>query len=108
MEKNYSPPPLNSTEMGTILTKLHQPPTGSDLPIWVQAEFPEWLYVCMASYWGEDFLKEAQALNMRAPVDLRVNTLKASVNRALEILRNDGLGQNQRPFSHRASPSGPT
>ena len=97
--RNYSPPPLNPTEMGTILTKSREPTTDSDLPTWVRAEFPEWLYAGMASYWGEDFITEAQALNMRAPVDLRVNTLKASVNRALEILKNDGLVAEPTPLS---------
>ena len=97
--KEYSPPPLNPTEMGTILTKSREPTTDSDLPTWIRAEFPKWLYADMASYWGEDFLTEAQALNMRAPVDLRVNTLKASVNRALEILKNDGLVAEPTPLS---------
>ena len=97
--RNYNPAPLNPTEMGTIIPKSREPTTDSDLPTWVRAEFPEWLYAGMASYWGEDFITEAQALNMRAPVDLRVNTLKASVNRALEILRNDGLVAEPTPLS---------
>ena len=97
--RNYSPPPLNPTEMGTIRTKSREPTSDSDLPTWVRAEFPEWLYADMASYWGGDFITEAQALNMRAPVDLRVNTLKASVNRALEILKNDGLVAEPTPLS---------
>ena len=72
---NYSPPPLNPTEMGTIPTKSDKPTTDSDLPTWVQAEFPEWLYTGMASYWNENFIAEAQALNMRAPVDLKVGKI---------------------------------
>ncbi len=97
--RGYSPAPLSSTEMVSIITKSCQPAEDPDLPSWVQAEFPEWLYAGMTSYWGNSFITEAQALNMPAPVDLRVNILKASCNGALDILKNDGLVAEPTPLS---------
>lgn len=99
---NYNPAPLNPAEMELITTASLEPAaTTSDLklPDWVQAEFPEWLYADMASYWGQNFNTEARSLNMPAPVDLRVNTLKASCNRVLKILKNDSLAAEPTPYS---------
>ena len=96
----YNPAPLSPAEMD-LTTNASREPVAADLalPGWVQAEFPEWLYEGMASYWGQNFNTEAQALNMPAPVDLRVNTLKASCTRVLEILKNDGLAAEPTPYS---------
>ncbi len=97
--KGYSPPPLNSTERNlasSLLTGGH----GNDTPpLWVQTEFPEWLTEAMETYWANNFGEETEALNKPAPVDLRVNTLKADCGRALQILKNDGLEANPTPYS---------
>ena len=99
---NYSPAPLSPVEMALITTASLKPIAGASVPAlpgWVQAEFPEWLYAGMESYWGQSFRTEAKALNMPAPVDLRVNTLKASCTRVLEILKNDRLTAEPTPHS---------
>ena len=95
----YNPAPLTPSEMDLITTKSRQLAEESDMPSWVQAEFPQWLFDGMTSYWGQNFLTEAQALNKPAPVDLRVNTLKTNCNNVLEILKNDGLAVEPTPLS---------
>lgn len=52
--------------------------SAGDAPDWVQADVPEWLWPSFASAFGAAAVAEGQALAARAPVDLRVNRLKAS------------------------------
>jgi len=84
----YAPTALTSEEttfIGDLADKK------DDTPDWVSAEIPEWLYGELSTAWGENTASEAKALNTPAPLDLRVNTLKADVGRALEVLRNDKI-----------------
>jgi 16S rRNA (cytosine967-C5)-methyltransferase len=52
----------------------------------VAGDYPDWLEPYMARAFGEGRVAEAQALAQRAPVDLRVNTLKTDPERALKAL----------------------
>ncbi len=45
-------------------------------PPWVVGDYPEWLDPYLARVFGEERAEEAAALARRAPLDLRVNTLK--------------------------------
>ena len=98
--KKYNPTPLNSAELGMIKNVSSQiAEIDTAMPDWVAAELPEWVYDGMASYWGQNIDDEAKALNMPAPVDLRVNTLKASCTDAITTLKNDGLAAEPTPYS---------
>jgi 16S rRNA (cytosine967-C5)-methyltransferase len=55
-------------------------------PAPVRGDYPDWLDPHLARVFGEDRAAEAEALTARAPVDLRVNTLKADTPRALKAL----------------------
>src|SRR6201995_645411 len=48
-----------------------------DAPAHVRGDYPEWLDSKFAAVFDEDRAAEGAALSRRAPVDLRVNTLKA-------------------------------
>jgi len=52
----------------------------------VAGDYPDWLDASLARAYGETRAAEAQALAERAPVDLRVNTLKTDPERALKAL----------------------
>ncbi|MEM9669148.1 MAG: RsmB/NOP family class I SAM-dependent RNA methyltransferase [Pseudomonadota bacterium] len=54
----------------------------------VAGDFPEWLVPHMARVFGEEAVIEAQAMAVRADVDLRVNTLKADAEKAGKALRS--------------------
>jgi 16S rRNA (cytosine967-C5)-methyltransferase len=52
----------------------------------VRGDYPDWLEPLMERVFGEDRAAEGAALAERAPVDVRVNTLKTDVARALKAL----------------------
>ncbi len=52
----------------------------------VAGDFPEWIAPYFARVFGDRAAREGAALAKRAPVDLRVNTLKTTRDKALEAL----------------------
>jgi 16S rRNA (cytosine967-C5)-methyltransferase len=75
---------------------------GSDLadaPPPVRGDYPEFLDAALERVFGEDRAAEGEALAERAPVDVRVNTLKTDTARALKALA---------PFDPQASALLPT
>jgi 16S rRNA (cytosine967-C5)-methyltransferase len=63
-----------------------------DMPGWVRGEYPEWVEPRLAATFGERLAAEMGALRDEAPVDLRVNTLKAPDRAtALAALQAEGL-----------------
>ncbi|MGO4524771.1 RsmB/NOP family class I SAM-dependent RNA methyltransferase [Microvirga sp. 2MCAF35] len=50
----------------------------SGAPAHVAGDFPDWIEPSLQHLFGEDLVPEMQALTTRAPLDLRVNTLKVS------------------------------
>jgi 16S rRNA (cytosine967-C5)-methyltransferase len=80
----------------------------ADAPGWVRAELPEWLYAEFVAGFGDGSAAEGRALAERAPIDLRVNTLKADRPRVLKALEK--YGAEPTPFSPwgvRIAPPGP-
>jgi 16S rRNA (cytosine967-C5)-methyltransferase len=67
----HSPAPLDDTEHA----RLHAADlTGA--PPWAAGDYPEWLDPYLARVFGDERAAEGAALASRAPLDLRVNTLK--------------------------------
>lgn len=58
----------------------------ADAPLHVQADIPEWLLPSFGRVFADRAIEEGKALARRAPVDLRVNTLKADRERVLRAL----------------------
>jgi 16S rRNA (cytosine967-C5)-methyltransferase len=70
------------------------------LPPAVRLDLPDWLYAqCLAQYTAEGTERLAAALNQAAPLDLRVNSLKAGRQEVLTRLLADGLAAAACPFS---------
>lgn len=65
---------------------LTSPRPLDEAPPPVAGDYPDWLEPYMTRAFGERRVAEAQALSERAPVDLRVNTLKADPEKALKAL----------------------
>ena len=55
-------------------------------PPHVAGDYPEWLDPHLAQTFGDERAAEGAALAARAPLDLRVNTLKTTAEKALEAL----------------------
>ena len=69
----------------------------ADAPPHVAGDYPEWLDGHLAAVFGEDRVAEAAAMASRAPLDLRVNTLRATREKALAALAH--LGAVATPWS---------
>jgi 16S rRNA (cytosine967-C5)-methyltransferase len=69
------------------------------MPAWVRGEYPAWLEARLAEAFGERLAAEMGALRDEAPVDLRVNRLKANRETARAALAAQGLQARPTPFS---------
>lgn len=99
----HGPGPVTETEK-TALTRLLR----DDLPPHVKGDIPEWLMPSFTAVFAERAAEEGAALSMRAPVDLRVNTLKTSREEVLEALRKFGaVAGSLSPHAVRIPPPGP-
>lgn len=70
-----------------------------DMPAWVKGEFPEWLTPRLEALWGEALPREVAAMRDEAPLDLRVNTLKATRDEAIIALKKEGIAATPCPLS---------
>lgn len=74
--------------------------SDSEFPPAVRCDMPDWLYEALAAQFGEEeVVKLAQALNQPAPLDLRVNTLKANREEVLARLAADDIAAIPGPLS---------
>ena len=90
----YGPKPLSKQERGRITT------TTGELPGWVAAGLPEFVMEDFKATFGDRWAAEAEALMVpRAPIDLRVNTAKATVAEVEAELRDAGLSPEPTPWS---------
>jgi 16S rRNA (cytosine967-C5)-methyltransferase len=77
----FAPPPLSEQER----RRLHES-TLDGAPPHVAGDYPEWLDPPLAATFGEERAAEGAALASRAPLDLRINTLKADRDKAAAAL----------------------
>ena len=66
---------------------LAAPVSLETAPDAVRGDYPDWLEPHMVRVFGDNRVGEGEALAARAPVDLRVNTLKTDLDRALKALQ---------------------
>jgi 16S rRNA (cytosine967-C5)-methyltransferase len=66
-------------------------------PPWVVGDYPAWLDPHLARVFGDERSREGAALASRAPLDLRVNTLKSNRDTAAAMLAH--LGATPTPWS---------
>lgn len=79
--QNFAPAPLSEAEAGRL-----DHPALDGAPDHVRGNFPEWLAPAFAEVFGERAVVEGEALAARAPLDLRVNTLKTTRDKAQKAL----------------------
>jgi 16S rRNA (cytosine967-C5)-methyltransferase len=80
--EDHGPGPLTAEEGA----RLAAPIALADAPDAVRGDWPDWLTPHMTRAFGAEAPAEGGALAQRAPVDLRVNTLKTDTARALKAL----------------------
>jgi len=77
----FAPEPLSDDEHARLRAASLE-----GAPPHVLGDYPEWLDPQLTATFGNDRVEEAVALALRAPLDLRVNTLKATRGEAAEAL----------------------
>lgn len=89
--QGYGPPALSENEVEIIEGFEARDAEADTMPPAVAGNFPDWLASDLEARFGADLGPEITALNGRAPVDLRVNTLKASLDDARAALLAEGV-----------------
>lgn len=89
--ERHAPAPL--TEKETL--RLASLPSLDDAPAPVAGDFPEWLAPSLTAAFGDATVDEMQAMVARAPLDIRVNTLKTD---------REALAEELAHFSPRQTP----
>ncbi len=88
----FAPQPLNQAERAALVSRSLE-----GAPAAVAGDYPEWLDPYFAQIFGEDRVAELAAMASRAPLDLRVNTLKAKREKVLASTAH--LGTMPTPWS---------
>jgi 16S rRNA (cytosine967-C5)-methyltransferase len=88
----FAPEPLSERERSALTLR-----SLADAPPHVAGDYPEWLDGYLAQVFGDQRVAEATSMASRAPLDLRVNTLKARREKTLHSLGH--LGVQPTPWS---------
>ncbi|RIA56632.1 RsmB/NOP family class I SAM-dependent RNA methyltransferase [Dichotomicrobium thermohalophilum] len=87
-----APEPLSEAERAGLIAAL-----DPDAPDWVRGNYPEWMADEFRAAFGAEAVAQGAALAERAPVDVRVNTLKADRAKVMKALRE--YAPEETPFS---------
>jgi 16S rRNA (cytosine967-C5)-methyltransferase len=79
----FAPEPLTEGEQARL-----RDGTLAGAPPHVAGDYPEWLDPHLARVFGDERAEEGAALARRAPIDLRVNTIKANRDKTAEALKH--------------------
>lgn len=88
----FAPDPLTDAERDALSSR-----TLDGAPAHIAGDYPEWLDPHLSAVFGEERVAEAAAMASRAPLDLRVNTLKAKREKVLTSIAH--LGARPTPWS---------
>jgi 16S rRNA (cytosine967-C5)-methyltransferase len=88
----FAPEPLSDGERAALAER-----TLDAAPPHIAGDYPEWLDGYLAQAFGDDRVAEATAMASRAPLDLRVNTLKANREKVAGSIAH--LGAKPTPWS---------
>ena len=86
----FAPAPLSDGECAALTSR-----TLDGAPAHVVGDYPEWLEEELAKVFGDARIEEMGAMARRAPLDLRVNTLKGDRDKPLAALRHLGAKATQ-------------
>ena len=92
----FAPEPLTDAE----IARIGHPDTEASLP--VALDFPDFLLPELMRSLGDDLPEVMAAMQQRAPVDLRVNSLKATVADAERMLARDLIFTEHHPLTENA------
>lgn len=94
--EGFDPAPVTDAERAGLARSLAEAPEG------VRLDYPDDLRDTLAASLGADFAPVLAAMRERAPVDLRVNTLKTTSDAATVVLARDGVQVARNPLARNA------
>jgi 16S rRNA (cytosine967-C5)-methyltransferase len=95
----YRPSPLDRREHEAAHKLAGKSIDHPEQPNWVRREYPHWLDHQLRNLLGARFDAEMAALGVEAPLDLRVNTLKADRAEAMAALAASDIAAVPTPLS---------
>jgi 16S rRNA (cytosine967-C5)-methyltransferase len=95
----YGPPPLNPAEMIVLEKFAGHTLEHPNMPEAVKYEIPDWILPRLTAQYGPALPAEMAALAATAPLDLRVNALKATRDEAIAALRREQLDARPTQYS---------
>ncbi|MBM3469039.1 MAG: RsmB/NOP family class I SAM-dependent RNA methyltransferase [Alphaproteobacteria bacterium] len=96
-EDKYGPPPLTTLEH--MFLKESEKLTPDQMPVHARYNVPLWALPHLKMVFGEYIEEALPTLNQPAPLDLRVNTLKAARENVLAKLQEEGFNALPTPLS---------
>ena len=97
--EKHCPDVLNDQEQKLISDLENQKLISDDMPEAIQVECPDWAEDKLRPIFGDDFKAQMEKMLEPAQIDLRVNTVKVTVERAQDVLAADNVETIQTPYS---------
>ncbi|MFQ5534782.1 MAG: RsmB/NOP family class I SAM-dependent RNA methyltransferase [Sphingomonadales bacterium] len=95
----YGPVQLDDAEAAMCRALTGPSADAPAMPDWARLDYPDWMDQALRSRFGPDLEPELNALNQRAAVDIRVNTLRLSRDKVAGQLRDRGIESDLCPWS---------
>ncbi|MBV9785788.1 MAG: RsmB/NOP family class I SAM-dependent RNA methyltransferase [Acidisphaera sp.] len=95
----YAAAPLSPEEAACLHRLEGHTLDHPEMPLAVRLEVPDWLLAPLQARFGADLESELAALAAEAPLDLRVNLLKATREQAQAALAAEGIATEPTPLS---------
>lgn len=89
--RKYHPAPLDRDEHGIVQALPGKPLMPEAMPAEIRVECPPWAAASLRRALGDSFEAEMAALNASAPVGLRANLAKTTVDEARAALAQEGI-----------------
>lgn len=99
IEGKYEAAPLDEAERALAAFLAGKDLNDPAMPDQIRAECPDWAVDRLRALFGSDFEKQLLAMIDPAPLDLRVNTMKGSVDEAMESLKGNRVRVSKTPYS---------
>lgn len=97
--RKYHPVELSYAEQKILNQIAGQNLNHKDMPDHVRVECPEQHEQVLRDLYGDAFADEMQAMLVPATLDIRVNTIKSSIENVLASLAKQGVGAEPCPYS---------
>ena len=95
----FRPRALDPDEQRLVEALAGAKPQHRDMPADARGNFPAWLQPYLEKALGREVPREMAAMEGEAPLDLRVNTLKATRAQAVAALEEEGVEAVRTPLS---------